>query len=246
MGRSGSGQITLSKTDGFVGQSYDRKYHFLDGRDVYPALPGRGFVSKAILTSILEQPPFLYQKSRRSVPNPILLWLKQDTNYSWHKILHNTSLTWTTGFFDLNRCPEFHFNHAESCLDVRPLMIVLQKRTLVKTVIMPQSDSIIIKLFTTLTTFGITFEGMYGVAFNAWNCMKITTAEYALSADISLIWKFWAVAFTIAEVGRISSFIGLTSTLVTTWVLTPHIKCAFTHFAHAHLTHLWSNIGCRS
>src|SRR5216684_7907956 len=61
--------------------------------------------------------------------------------------------------------------------------------------------------------------------------LKFSKLQYALSADTSLISKLRAVDCNISlKYGLSPAFAGVTSTAVTMFVNTPHIKCALTHF----------------
>ncbi|GEM_PF-3643293 len=72
----------------------------------------------------------------------------------------------TENFIDLsnrrlgaNRGTELGFNHAESRLNVRPLVVVRQESLLVEIVEVPHLSPQAVKLLASLSAFGIAFEG---------------------------------------------------------------------------------------
>ena len=82
--------------------------------------------------------------------------------------------------FGSNRSAELAFNHAESSFDIRPLVIMLQESIPIEVVEVPHLIPQTVKLFATLTTFGIAFEWDIWGSIYGLNCMKTITARVCL------------------------------------------------------------------
>src|SRR3990172_478514 len=61
-----------------------------------------------------------------------------------------------------NRSPEFHLNHTEGRLNIRPLMVVSQESLLVVVVEVPHLSPEAVKLLTSLSALGIALERNVG------------------------------------------------------------------------------------
>ena len=74
--------------------------------------------------------------------------------------------------FGANRPAELAFNHAESSLDIRPLVIMLKEGIPIEVIEVPHSIPKPIKLIASLTSFRIAFERDIGYCIYSLNCME--------------------------------------------------------------------------
>jgi len=105
--------------------------------------------------------------------------------------------------FSSNRATELHLNHGEDRLDIRPFVIMLQKGFPIEVVEVPHSMPKPIKLFTSLATFGIAFEGDIWCSIYCLNRMETITAR------VSFVSRYFAdiecLGSSIDQLGELGS-----------------------------------------
>src|SRR5271157_2894799 len=89
------------------------------------------------------------------------------------------------GGFRTNRSAELSFNHTEGCFDIRPLVIMFQESIPIEAVEVPHTAPQTVKLFTTLTSFGITFE------WNIWSAIYSLNGMETITARVCLISRYF-------------------------------------------------------